>query len=734
MFDVLKGTLRRRLLIGLFLVAGIAGGLAIIKVFKPQYQSEARVVIESLATPFDQSNSAQQDLRPDRITDQFVASQVAVLDSEDLARRILRDLNLVGKPQFDPLAKGMGTAKKLLVASGFSDDPRKMTEEQRALRVLSASKTVYPIALSNVIAVKYTAEDAETAARLANALAETYVTSTRERDTGANDRAREWLGSQIDDLRKKVSDSEAAVEKFRADAGLLKGQTATLGVQKISELNSQITLAEAAASEAQAKADGISRMLRTTGSVDASSEVLGSPLILALRQQQISAQRRLADLSATYLPNHPKMKAAQQEIDNINRQVRREAIKIVDSLHEEANVAAARAETLRGELERLKGREGGALQDEVKLNALEREAAANRTLLENMLSRYADASARQESSLQPGYARIIQTATPAAAPYFPKVGPTLMLTTFAGLGLGLGLAFLLEMMALAGRAAAPFEGDPARPPRERRPRLQNLPDPMFVPDFRPSAPAMAPAMATASAIVPAMPQLVASMAFPPSFSEAQVLLADTHDGRGISDAVNRIAASVSDLQGARAIRSFCAMSIGGGHEAAMVSVALARKLVANGLKTVLVDATARRPSLVDFLALHNGEGLGELVTGAVDFTHIVQRDPQSDARIIRFGLRDDATAQGQIAARIEAIVGALAQMFDVVLVHAGEASPQTAALVRGCNGGILLAAPSRQRDAVAAAATLSKQGLEHALFVKIEPASGAQGSEARRVG
>ena len=727
LMDILRGMFRRKFLIVNCLVAGLCAGLGIITIFKPQYQSEARVLIDNLATPFDQTAGATPDARGDPIDDRVVASQVAVLESGDLAARVMGKLGIVGKGEFEPMRNGMGKIKGILVATGFSDDPRTMTPEQRAYKVLRSNLTIYPVPMSNVIGIKYVASDGTTAAAVANALAETYVLSTRERNSGSTDRAREWLGLQIADLRVKVSKSEAAVEKFRADSGLLKGQTATLGAQEISELNSQITLAEAASSEAAARADEISRMLQATGSVDASADVLSSPVIQSLRQQQLSVQRKLSDLSATYLPSHPKMKAAQKEATDVDKQLRREAIRIVDALQGQANVAAARADSLRQSLEEMKGREGGALQSDVRLKELEREANANRMLLETMLSRYADANARQDMNLQPGFARVIQTASAPANPFFPKVGPTVTLVTLAGLGFGLGIAFLLEIMAQAVRinSAAMSEynaGLRAHPIRSSSAREDHI----DVPDLRQHARNDRAAVATFSAAAePAPPQLVASMPSPTTLGEALNMLSGKHEGPGLAEPIARLAQALDDLRRNSGIKGVGITSIGGNQETAMVSAALARQLVSRGVRTIVVDATPARPCVVDFLSLPHGPGLTELVGGVADFTKVILRDGTSDVQVIRYGLQAEAQSRHMVNQRIESIVAALALIFDVVLVHAGEASPHTPAALQGCRAAVFLAAPGRQRDAAAAARTLAKNGVAQALFVKIETAASA---------
>ena len=158
----------------------------------------------------------------------------------------------------------------------------------------------------------------------------------------------------------------------------------------------------------------------------------------------------MAELSVTYLPNHPKIVAMRNELAKVDQQLRNEAVKIVAGLEDQARIAATREASLRASLNAAKAKASATNLDEVKLRAFERDASANRSLLESFLNRYTDASARQEVAAQPGFARIIQTAVPPANPSYPKTGPTIILATLAGLTLGLGLAFLAEVLRMAG--------------------------------------------------------------------------------------------------------------------------------------------------------------------------------------------------------------------------------------------------------------------------------------------
>ncbi len=449
--EVLRGMGRRWKMLAAFTLGFAALGLLFILTAKPLYTSEAQILIEYQDSPYTRTPVVGTQ-QPRQIADSDVRSQVAVLKSRDLALKVLKRLNLIETPEFDSLKSGLGPFRKLKILLGFAPDPRKQTPEQRALEVWYKHLRVYSIPRTKIIIIEFSSSNPETAAAVANALAEAYVEQTRRSQLEQTGEARQWLKEQIEKLRKKVVDSEVAVERFRAEAGLLRGAQSTLYSQRLSELNSQLVRAQAERSQAQARARAIREMLKS-GSVETSAEVLRSPLIQRLREQQVRLQRRLAELSTVYLDNHPKVRAVRRELNDLDRQLRAEARKVAASLEQQAKIAAEREAELRAALGRLKEKASDASVNEVKLRELEREAKANRALLESFLARYTDATARDEAAALPGMARIISRADVQALPSFPRKGPVMFLSTLAGLMLGLGIAFIIEVMAASSRLA-----------------------------------------------------------------------------------------------------------------------------------------------------------------------------------------------------------------------------------------------------------------------------------------
>ena len=199
---------------------------------------------------------------------------------------------------------------------------------------------------------------------------------------------------------------------------------------------------------ARAKADQIRAALKA-GTTPNVPDVLNSPLIQRLIEQQVALRSQIAQSSATLLPEHPRMKELNAQIADLDRQIANEARKIVDAFDAEANLADAREKQLTASLSQQKVVTGEANDAEVELRALEREAAAQRDLLDLYLRRYREALSREQAMLPPADARIISRASVPNDPSFPKVGP--MTAAAAVAALILAIAFILLRELASGR-------------------------------------------------------------------------------------------------------------------------------------------------------------------------------------------------------------------------------------------------------------------------------------------
>jgi uncharacterized protein involved in exopolysaccharide biosynthesis len=476
--DIDLGKLGRALWHAKGWILGLAAGAGVVtfialSMVRPLYTSEARILIENEASPFTRAATDDGRNRLQPLDEQAVESQVQVLTSRDLALQVARQLDLADNPEF---AKDAGTMPlaRLLDSIGLGGSAK--SKEEKAADAFQEHLSVYVLAKSNVISVNYTSGDPELAAKAANTLADAYIAWQRNAKLAQTKDATTWLSAQIDELRKRVSESEAAVEKFRSGHGLYEGtNNVTLNAQQLSELNSQLILAKAQRSEAEARARLIREMLEDRSDIDATPEVLKSELIGRLIEQRVQVQRQLAELSATLLPSHPRMKQLASELDDVRLQIRQEAEKIVQGLENEAEIASARESSLRKSLKEVQSQASGQSAAEIQLRALEREAKANRDLLESYLARYRDASTHHDMGAVPAIATIVSLAHPATKPSFPKRGPIAALAAVATALLALVFVLSRELIGGQTKAASPA------------PAMRREPDRIPDPEPRPSA-------------------------------------------------------------------------------------------------------------------------------------------------------------------------------------------------------------------------------------------------------
>src|SRR5262249_8844212 len=149
---------------------------------------------------------------------------------------------------------------------------------------------------------------------------------------------------------------------------------------------------------------------------DSLPDVLNSPVIQALRTQQAEAERRVAELGASYGPKHPRMIDARAAIEDVRAKIQAETNRIIEGLRHQAANADARYKALQGNFDRAKTQAGGVNQQSVELQALEREATVNSNLLDAMLNRAKETFGREEID-QPDAKLISSAAPPQRAGY-----------------------------------------------------------------------------------------------------------------------------------------------------------------------------------------------------------------------------------------------------------------------------------------------------------------------------
>jgi succinoglycan biosynthesis transport protein ExoP len=637
--------------------------IAAVNLITPRYKSEARILIDGRENVFLRPNGERNEERS-ALDAEAVTSQVQLLLSRDLAREIIRKNKLAERPEFDPVLQGLSPLKSLLALFGIGRDPFSLTPEERVLDAYYERFTAYAVDKSRVIVIEFQSRDPELAARVANSIAEGYLVLQQGARQEQAKSAGQWLSGEIENLRKKVAEAESRVEDFRSKSSLFVGtNNTTLSNQQMGELNTQLNNARALKSDAETKARLIREMLQSGKPIEA-SEVLNSELTRRLSEQRVTLRAQLAEQSSTLLDNHPRIKELKAQLADLDRQLREEASKVSRSLDNDSRIASGRVEGLSSSLDQLKKQATSTNGQDVQLRALEREAKAQRDLLESYLAKYREATTRENIDAAPADGRIISRATVSNTPAYPKKLPIVLIATLATLMLSAGTIATGELLRMtAPRAVAAFTPSPAA---------------VRVAPATPAAEAAEPEPAPESEPEPAPVFREIRSDIPAGFTEIEEL----------ADGLRRAG---------EAARKVTILGTASGESITRTALTLAR-LMARDARVVVVDLAAASPAVAAVSADPSAPGLAELMLGEASFSQVITKDRLSRAHLVSAGRPGSDRALLQ-SPRLTLAIDALLRVYDHVLLDAGTASDLPAELLTAQARAVVVPDASMAADA-----------------------------------
>jgi polysaccharide biosynthesis transport protein len=601
---------RRRL--GLFAAAALVVAAAVMAawaVLPRSYAAEAAVEISTERTNII---SQQQEVLTDDPTTTFaIDTQVEVLKSRALAERVVDRLRLARVDEFVP--------------ARFRGDPA--GARQAAIDTLQKNLAVTRSGVAFAITVSYAARDPELAAAVVNATVEEYIASQSGQRDAATQQATRLLGQRINELRGQVLTADAAVERYRAEHGLLNTSATEIGSQQeLGSINDQLATAQAELAEKRAAAATARAQARGVLAGQDVSAALSSDVIVQLRKQRGELSANLADLTARYGDKHPSVIQARSQLAVIDGQIGEEVKRIISGLEAQAQVAAGRVASLQGNVSRSRGELAANSAATVKLGDLQRNADAVRTLYEGYLARYRQTSTQQ--GLQGADARIISRADAPARPSSPKLGLFLAFALAAGLAAGAVAVAAAELLDRSLRTPDAIEAETG---------LATL---ASVPSFASAFPDKGP--------LPAPTDLIVDRPFSAFTESLRMLLAALRT----APAPPRVVAITSALPG---------------EGKSTVAACLAQAAALGGQRAVLVECDARRRPGAR-AAQRPDRGLLEVLSGAAALDDALVTDPRTGLATLPLSRQVLGPADTLGADAMDALVADLRARFELVIL------------------------------------------------------------------
>jgi len=488
-FDKLFGMARRQFWVVVSAAAiGLVLGVIYVLTAVPLYTARTHVMIDNRSLQALEDMATMTAIGGDQAA---IDSEVEVIRSEQIGMRVIERLGLVDDPRFMNPPSGnlfstvIGGVRTVIdPRNWFSGDDEadaapdldanEAAAQQNAVRRLQGNLEVRRVGRTFVLEIAYTSHDRGEAARIANGIANAYLTDQLDSRYESTQRAGTWMQERITELERQARESDLAVQRFRAENNLIAAGGQLISEQQLSEVASQLTVARADTARARARYERI-RSIIDAGDTDAIvGDALTQPVFNELRSNYVDASKRMSDLTERLGPDHIQVINLRSEMRQFERLIFEELRRISESYLSDFEVARSREKSLEESLEGATGTTALAQETLVQLRGLESRAQTFRALLDNFQQRFEEAA--QQQSFPITDARVITPASSPDAPSHPRKGLSLALSLVLGGMIGVGLGLFREYSDRVFRTGAQIREELDTEFLGMLPRLDNLAD------------------------------------------------------------------------------------------------------------------------------------------------------------------------------------------------------------------------------------------------------------------
>ena len=411
--DVLSSLSRRRWLVVTVAGIGCAAVLGAAMALPLRYTSKAELVV----VPQQPGLLAGQPVMAMPAVDEAtVLTEMTAIGSHDQLQQVLDDLGQ--DPRFGHLvtAEQAGPKPDSLWANVQEWIPQSLFLTQQdgwlTMRRLERTLKVFQEAGSHVIAVSFTAGNAQDSAAVANRVVELYVNRQREQKRAATDRALAWVSERIKILQLDSDRIERSLQEYQAKHGLSDTGRAGVVDQDLSDLGRQLTAAETNLAAQHMQSENAMRLKASGAGTDVLAGLFETPMLSDLRHKELELSQAQVTLGTTYVQQNPKLQLVINLLEEVKGQVRKEIDRGFNNLANNEQAAIAQVRSIRARLDTLQ-----RSSSDNSVRRLDRQASLDHQLYLTLLQRQEELQ-QQREGLSPNV-EILSLATPPDRPSSP---------------------------------------------------------------------------------------------------------------------------------------------------------------------------------------------------------------------------------------------------------------------------------------------------------------------------
>jgi chain length determinant protein EpsF len=403
-------------------IFGVVLSVALSLVLPPRYKATSSVLIDYKG--MDPLSGLLLPMMPG-----YMSTQFDIIQSHRVALKVVRNLKLTENP---------------IVKQDFLDSTGGNGRIDDWLADLILDKLdVKPTRDSNVIDIVYTSPDPKFAAILADSFAKAYIDTNLElRVAPAKDSAI-WFDEQIKQLRENLTTAQAKLSAYQREKGFSAADE-RLDVEsaKLGETSAQLVNAQATLSDSTARKRQLEDFVASGRSPETLPDILGNALIQNLKAQVTIAESKREQISAQLGKNHPEYIRSTAEVESLRQKLAEEIRNLESAINNTYRLSQKRVEELLSATATQKSKMLNLNQGRDDMAVLIKEVDNAQRALDAANSRLTQENLQSRSSQT--NVMVLSSAVPPLKPSFPKFMLNIPIGIFAGLFLGINLAFLRE--------------------------------------------------------------------------------------------------------------------------------------------------------------------------------------------------------------------------------------------------------------------------------------------------
>lgn len=416
---------------------------------RPIYRGTASLLIQSQ----NQRVATLEDVYASELPEiEFLGSQIAILQSREIARRTVERLNLIDNEEFAPNEKLLSGADlrrflPLLPENTKLEEPP--TEDERRDAVIGEFMkrvTIEAYGRTRVIYIHFDTYSPATAARVANTMADLFLESGLQARLDATTKATSWLTEKLSEIQANLQKAESDLQDFREQEQLVSvGGARGLTEDEVLDYSRRLREAQRKRTDLQNSYRKVQQAGSNPQRLRDISNLLLDPVVQRTNESYLSAREAVKQLEDRYGPKHPQMSTAKARLDTAEAALNEQLRIAASGIKTEYEIALASEKALQQQLEIARSQARKLDRKDYALSVLQRNVTTYRELYDSFLTRFKETDVA--GSYKELTARIIDPAVEPQLPESPKKKRIVLLAALGGMVVGILLAILHHLLS-----------------------------------------------------------------------------------------------------------------------------------------------------------------------------------------------------------------------------------------------------------------------------------------------